>query len=157
MISIPRNLEMLRKSCFKRLKLESITFESESRLTRIEESCFSSCSLKSISIPRNGDFIAGSAFEGGDCCSVTADENNYRFSIDQYVIADTIERRLVRYFGDSFRIVAIWEEVEILGESCFAKSKLESITFESKSRLTRIEEKCFSFCSLKLISTPRNV
>jgi hypothetical protein len=39
------------------LELESMSFESESRLTRIEDLCFSNCSLKSICIPENLEFI----------------------------------------------------------------------------------------------------
>jgi hypothetical protein len=155
-ICIPRNVEILPKSCFTDSRLESITFENESRLARIEDTCFSNCSLKSICIPRNVDFIAGSAFVNCNCRVITFDQNNLRFSIDRYFIVDKIENRLVRYFGDSVGI-GIWQEIEILGEFCFARSKLESITFESKSRLTRIEDSCFSNCSLKSICIPQNV
>jgi hypothetical protein len=57
-ICILRNVEILGKSCFagdctKFNSLESITFENDSRLTRIEDYCFQKCSLKSICIPRN--------------------------------------------------------------------------------------------------------
>jgi hypothetical protein len=91
-----------------------------------------------------------------DCHAIIVDQNNHRFSIDRYFIVDKIENRLVRYFGDSVRII-IWKKVEIFGKSCFASSKLESITFESESRLTRIGHSCFSNCSLKSIIIPRNV
>jgi hypothetical protein len=45
-ICIPRNVEIFSKLCFARSKLKLITFESESRLTRIEDLCFSNCSLE---------------------------------------------------------------------------------------------------------------
>jgi hypothetical protein len=109
--------------------------------------------LKSILIPRNVDFIAGSAFMACKNCSITVDENNHRFWIDRYFIVDKIDHRLVNYFGDSVR-VNIWHEVEILGESCFSGSKLEFITFESESRLMRMEKSCFYRCSLKSILIP---
>jgi hypothetical protein len=89
-------------------------------------------------------------------CLITVDENNYRFSIDRYFLVDNIEHCLVHHFGYSVG-VGIWQEVEILGESCFAWSKLESVTFESESRLRRIEKSCFSGFSLTSICIPRNV
>jgi hypothetical protein len=69
-ICIPLNVEILPKSCFAQSKLESITFESESRLTRIEETCFLNCSLKSICIPRNVEILPKSCF--ALLCSVEA-------------------------------------------------------------------------------------
>jgi hypothetical protein len=42
--------------------------------------------------------------------------------------------------------VCVPRNVEILGESCFVWSKLEFVTFESESKLTRIEKSCFSEC-----------
>jgi hypothetical protein len=52
--------------------------------------------------------------------------------------------------------------VEVLGKRCFAgsgrtKNVVGAITFESESRLIRIEEGCFQYCSLKSICIPRNV
>jgi hypothetical protein len=155
-ICIPRNVKMFGKSCFADSNLESITFESDSRLTRIEDSCFECSSLKSICIPRNVDFIAGSAFTNCNGYSITVDQNNHRFLIDRHFVIDNIEMRLVRYFGDCAGVV-IWKAVEILGQSCFADSKLELLTFESDSRLTRIEDSCFQNCSLKSICIPRHV
>jgi hypothetical protein len=62
LISILRNVEILPKSCFAESKLKSITFESESHLTLIEDSCFKNCSLEDVdylvdisSIPRSLD------------------------------------------------------------------------------------------------------
>jgi hypothetical protein len=68
-ICSPRNVESLGKSCFagdsmKFNSLESITFENNSRLTRIEDSCFEYCSLKSICIPRNVEMLGKLCFAG---------------------------------------------------------------------------------------------
>jgi hypothetical protein len=54
-----------------------------------------------------------------NCHAIIINQNNHRFSIDQCFIVDIIENLLVRYFGDSIG-VGIWQEVEILGELCFA-------------------------------------
>jgi hypothetical protein len=61
---IPRNIEILPKSCFAQSKLESIIFENESRLTRIKDSCFFNCSLKSICIPQHVEILPKSCFAG---------------------------------------------------------------------------------------------
>jgi hypothetical protein len=74
-------------------------------------------------------------------------------SNDDFEIADS---RFVCYRGSSQSVV-IPKDIEILGKSCFSKSRLESIIFKNESRLTRIEDSCFSRCSLKSISIPRNI
>jgi hypothetical protein len=49
---IPRNVEIIRSKWFSQCKsLSSITFESNSCLTRIESDAFSNSSLQSIVIP----------------------------------------------------------------------------------------------------------
>jgi hypothetical protein len=114
------------------------------------------CSLKSICIPRNVEFIVVSAFIGCKCLSITIDAENLRFSIDRYFLVDEQGKCFVRYFGESDR-VSISRNVEILPKLCFTYSKLEPLTFENESRLTRIEDSCFLYCSLKSICIPRNV
>jgi hypothetical protein len=60
---IPRNVEILGSSCFPYCEsLSSISFESNSRLIRIESSVFSSSSLQSIKIQRNVEILASSCF-----------------------------------------------------------------------------------------------
>jgi hypothetical protein len=126
-------------------------------LRRIENSCFKECSLRSICIPPNVDFIDGSAFARSNYQSITVDSNNRRFSIDQDFLIDNIEMRLIQYF-ESSNHVHIWDDIEILGKSCFdCCDYLESIAFESRSPLKRIEKGCFLGCSLKSIYIPRNV
>jgi hypothetical protein len=62
-VHVPRNVEMLRKSCFDESKHESITFESDSQLKRIDDSCFSSCfELKSICIPPDAENLGHDGF-----------------------------------------------------------------------------------------------
>jgi hypothetical protein len=74
---------------------------------------------------------------------------------------DIVGSRLLRYRGSS-RSVVIPKCIEVLGALCFSgklnkSSAFETITFEHGSRLSRIEESCFSHCALKLICIPRNV
>jgi hypothetical protein len=60
---IPSSVVILGKSSFDQCKsLESVTFESGSRLERIEESAFHVSGLKSIEIPGSISFIDDFAF-----------------------------------------------------------------------------------------------
>jgi hypothetical protein len=60
---IPRNIETLCSGCFSNCpSLSSISFESNSQLTRIESGAFSHSSLTSISIPQNVESVGSSCF-----------------------------------------------------------------------------------------------
>jgi hypothetical protein len=52
-------------------KLQSISFESESRLRRIEESCFQFCSLQSICIPSSVEILGKSCVSESSLHSVS--------------------------------------------------------------------------------------
>jgi hypothetical protein len=58
-------VEVLRSLYFQNCEsLSLISFENDSQLHRIESDPFSGSTLKSIIIPRDVDFINGSAFSG---------------------------------------------------------------------------------------------
>jgi hypothetical protein len=88
--------------------------------------------------------------------SISVDPNNHWFSIDRDFLIDIVNMRLIRYFGSS-NSVSIWNDIKTLGVLCFSDPQLKSISFGSESKLTRIEELCFSFCSLKRICIPDNI
>jgi hypothetical protein len=50
-IYIPRSVEVLGSSCFRRSKLLAIAFEGQSRLARIGQGCFRDCPLMSVLLP----------------------------------------------------------------------------------------------------------
>jgi hypothetical protein len=157
-IVIPRNVEILCSSCFSGCQsLSSITFESDSRLTRIESSAFSNSSLSSIVIPRKVEFIDGSSFCNVKIQSMKIEEGNAFFAVVDGFLIDRVNHKLIRNISES-RDIVIWRDIEILCSSCFSFCKsLSSITFESDSRLTRIESNAFSRSSLSSIVIPRNV
>jgi hypothetical protein len=133
-ICIPQNVEVRGILCFAGSddiwdQLESILFSSESKLTRIEERCFSKYPLKSIHIPRNGEILSESCFSGPEQESITFKSESRLTRIE--------ERCYSRYLLIS---ICIPRNVEILGKSCFAYSGLQSMTFQKESRLTRIED-----------------
>jgi hypothetical protein len=157
-IEIPRNVEILGSSCFCECKsLSSISFESNSRLLRIESNAFRESSLESIEIPRNVEFIDGSAFEGIKSNCVSIESGHERFSIEDNFLVDIINHGLIRNFSSSSSIT-ICSDIEILASRCFSFCDLlSSISFESNSRLLRIDSHGFTCSSLHSIEIPRNV
>jgi hypothetical protein len=126
-------------------------------LKRIESSAFSHSSLQSIKIPRSVQFIDGSAFLGINLKAISIETDHERFVIDQESLVDILDHRLIRNFSSSSH-VSICRDIEILGSSCFAYCEsLSSISFESNSRLKRIESSAFSYSSLRSIEIPCNV
>jgi hypothetical protein len=122
-----------------------VTFESGSRLERIEESAFQWSGLKSIEIPLNVAFIDGSAFCTQALTSIFVSPGHRYFRIHGSFLEDICGSTIYRYFGSCESIV-IPSSVVVLGKwSFFQCQSLESMTFESCSRLERIEECAFSF------------
>jgi hypothetical protein len=110
---IPRNVEILAKSCFAQSTLESLTFENESRLTRIEDSCFSYCSLKSICIPRNVEILSKSCFYCSKLESITIESESRLTRIEDSCFSNS-SLEDVDYIVDILaisRCLAVFEQV----------------------------------------------
>jgi hypothetical protein len=128
-----------------------VTFEPESQVRRIEELCFSGCSVRSLCIPASVE-ILGRMCLAGDWTKPNTIQT----------LTFESESRLIRIeescFLNSF-LKAIWipRSVKFLGPSCFRNSRIQAVEFESDSQLKRLEEGSFSFFSLKTISIPRSV
>jgi hypothetical protein len=89
--------------------------------------------------------------------SISIESGNEIFVIENGFLIAVLEHKLIRNFLVSSEI-EIGMNIEILGTRCFSSCKsLSSITFESHSRLTRIESFAFSFSSLQSILIPSNV
>jgi predicted metal-binding protein len=157
-VEIGRNIEILASNCFSRCKsLSSITFESNSRLTRIESEAFSFSSLQSIVILQNVQFIDDFAFRSVTLSSISVESGNEIFVIENDFLIGIVHQKLIQCFSESSEI-EIGRNIEILGSNCFSRCKsLSSVTFESNSRLTRIESEAFSFSSLQSILIPSTI
>jgi hypothetical protein len=89
--------------------------------------------------------------------SISIESGNDIFRVEHEFLIDIIHHKLIRNFSDLLHL-EIPQSIEILCSSCFESCKsLSSISFESNSRLTRIESKASSFSSLQSIEIPRNV
>jgi predicted metal-binding protein len=101
--------------------------------------------------------LDGSAFSGTSCDHMSIEAGYNQFEIRHSFLIDFVDHRLIRNSSLSSNIT-ISSDIEILGSSCFSNCKsLSSISFESNSRLTRIESSAFSNSSLESIAIPRNV
>jgi hypothetical protein len=114
-IEIGNNIEILGSYCFASCEsLSSITFESNSHLTRIESFTFPCSSLQSIVIPRNVQFIDGSAFMDMTLSSISIESGNEIFVIEHDFLIDILHHKLIRNFSKSSAI-EIGNNIEILG------------------------------------------
>jgi hypothetical protein len=123
-----------------------MTFEPNSRLTGIEsEACLFS-SVQSMVIPRNVQFIDGSAFIDVTLSSGIIDSRNEISVLENGFLIDVLHRQLIRHFSKSSEI-ELGRNNAILESKWFSSCKsFSSITIESNSHLTRIESFAFS-CS----------
>jgi hypothetical protein len=155
-IEIPSSVVVLGKNSFFMCeKLESMRFENGSRLERIEETALSGEEWLSIEIPGSVTFVDGSAFIGVSLISVSPENRRFRFR--ECFLEDFDGSKICRYFG-SCRSVVIPSSVVVLGKSSFSWCwNLESVIFESGSRLERIEERAFLRCTLRSIVIPSSV
>jgi hypothetical protein len=113
--------------------------------------------LESIEIPGSVSSIDGSAFAGIPLNSVSVSTDNMRFRVRECFLEDCDGSTVYLCFG-SFRSVVIPSSIVVLGKKSFYEfESLESVTFESGSRLERIEESAFRGSGLKSILIPSSV
>jgi hypothetical protein len=111
--------------------LESVTFERDSQLERIEESAFDESRLKWIVIPSSVAVLGKRSFCGCKSLESVTFEGGSRFG--------RIKR--LTFPGSGLKSILIPSSVAVLGTSSFLECKsLESTTFESGSRLERIDK-----------------
>jgi hypothetical protein len=157
-IEIPASVEIVCQYCFDKCKsLTTVTFESNSKLQRIEESTFQQSCLTELFLPNSIHFLSGSAFASAFLNSISFWPGQCEFQVSEMFIEDIADRSLIRYFGRSTAIV-IKSRIEIVSESCFSNcTSHTTVTFESNSKLHRIEESAFAESSLKITTIPASV
>jgi hypothetical protein len=125
-----------------------VTFESGSRLERIEEYAFCGSGLQSILIPSSVVVLCKESFSYcGSLASVSFESGSRLERIEESA-----------FHQSGLNRIEIPSSVVVLGKSSFSYCEsLESVTFESGSRLERIEEYAFSWSVLKSIEIPLSV
>jgi hypothetical protein len=138
-------------------RLHSVTFESNSRLTRIESRAFSLSSLQSIVILRGVRFLDGSAFRNVKLSSISIENENERFVIQNDCLIDIVDHKLIRNLSISLS-VTIPCNIDLFCSSCFSYCEsLNFISFEFNSRLIRIESELDSYSAVESIVIPRKI
>jgi hypothetical protein len=118
-------------------RIPSISFETDSKLTQIGSNAFVRSFLKSI--PRNVDFVGGSASLNVFNIAISIESGISPFVFQSDFILDSWNTRVIRYFGAKSSIL-ILRHVQIISSSYFSNYKsFSSISFETNSELTRIE------------------
>jgi hypothetical protein len=158
-IIIPASIEVINAFLFEYCKsLELVEFETGSHVQQIEEFSFRYTALTELTLPNSVHFISGCAFEGVHLNFVSFLPSPSIFCVRDDMIEDISSRSFIYYFGKA-RSIEIPKYVEAVGEGCFFHHRfLESITFETGSRLERIGKNAFQQTELKgLFVIPRGV
>jgi hypothetical protein len=123
-----------------------VTFQAESQLSVIRESCFAHCPLASISIP-------GSVRILGSACFEYARIDAFRIDFPSQLL-----RLPDRGFGHAMlKSICVPRTVQVISELSFEYAELESLTSEPGSQLIEVAASCFFYCSLKSITIPPSV
>jgi hypothetical protein len=154
-IHLPGSLEVICESCFFLCYLfASVTFDSLSRLQRIERLAFILTALTDLVIPGYVSSFAGSAFVGLQLQTFSCSGILMTCCIYNYFVQDFSGRFLIRYFGIDVNLL-VDSSIEVICESCFSSCKsLTSVTFDANSRLSRLEKRAFSKSGLRSIHLP---
>jgi hypothetical protein len=156
-VIVHRDVEVIGPSSFSHSRrLLSLSFGFDSQLTRIEYKAFSYASLESIIIPPNVAFIDGSAFSGVDAISISVEDGNKSFVIQDDFLLNAGRNVLVRYLGGD-RPVVVPRSIEVLGPSSFSHCPVSLLLFESHSRLKRIEWRAFKGTQLLQVEIPTDI
>jgi hypothetical protein len=155
-VVIPQIVGVLDAHCFSHCtSVSAISFESDSRLARVESYAFCYSELESIVIPRGVHYVAGSAFLGCSGLSILMQSENESIAFEDEFFVSFDRRTLIRYVGNEESVI-IPRSVEAIAADCFCCcGSLSSIFFESDPLLKRIESKAFHLSALESITIPR--
>jgi hypothetical protein len=146
---IVSSVEVICEWCFFEYKwLTSISFDSDSKLSRIANHAFSMSGLKSIAFPASVLEICEYSFCACKSLkSISFARNSKLLRIEKMAFA-----------GSGLKSIDLPRSVEVICECCFYRCKsLASVTFESGSRLQRIEDSAFSFTAINKMTLPRGI
>jgi hypothetical protein len=143
LICIPRNVEILDKSCFvvesvqwgwtNLTGLESIPFENESRLMRIEQSYFLNCPLKSICIPHSVKIPGKSCFVRDEYTQILLKWIKFESKPRLIQIEESC------FLNCSLKSICIPRDAEVLGKACFARDVYRKLC--SNQKYSRVNHK----------------
>jgi hypothetical protein len=120
-IIIPRSVEKLGTKSFSGCEyLQTVTFESGSKLRKIGRNAFYGCSIAEIEIPQNCTFVTGLSFRRPELpINITIHEENENFIIKNETVFNKQKDTLIRYFGRGRAKFGIPNCIETISDGCF--------------------------------------
>jgi hypothetical protein len=158
-VRVLSEIEGLSPWCFSGLTIQSLSFENDSRLRRMESRVFFQCwSIHSISITPLVEFIDGSMFAYCGISRIDVAGGNGHFRVFGDFLMSSDCKSLIHYFGGDPE-VRIGGEVENVSDGAFSYCKhIRRIEFETPSRVRSIGRLAFEKCwSLRSISLPSSI
>jgi hypothetical protein len=149
---IPSNVEILGSQCFSNCKsLSSISFESNSHLTRIESEAFHQSSLQSIIIPRNVENLALKCFSNCKSLSSISFESNSQLTLS--VGLKVIPEEAFSF--SSLISIVIPATIRIVEKRAFyCCDSLTEVLWAGESEVEVIEEEAFENTQLNQLELP---
>jgi hypothetical protein len=146
---IPSSVEVIYECSFNEyISLSSVTFDDDSKLTRLEHRAFWSSGLTSIHIPSSVELICERCFSRcSSLSSVTFDDDSKLTRLERWAFASS-----------ALTSIHIPSSVEVICEWCFSQcDSLSSVTFNVDSKLRptlsglltgdKITNRFFCFCA----------
>jgi hypothetical protein len=153
-------VEVLPTKCFAGLqRLNSLTFEPESKLREIRHGILCDCfSITSILLPASVSIVEGSFIVGSTVNDIRVEKKNPHFVVSGHLLVTTDKRKVVRLIG-LVKGITVEARYESLGNFSFIGChELTTIVFEKGSRLGQIGDWVFGdCCALKSICIPASV
>jgi hypothetical protein len=126
--------------------LETVVFDGESRLRRIERKAFCGTGLRSLSIPASTEFVHGSALACDNHFRVDVGMGSRHLAAAGDFVTSCDGKEIIRYYGHDLWVV-VPAGVEVLQENSFEWCRyLLSIEFEPGSRLRILGSQSFMGC-----------
>jgi hypothetical protein len=136
-----------RDGCCPSVSLQTVTFESGSRLREICDFAFEGCdSLKSICVPASVARLSGASFARCGLRQISIESGSRFYRVSGDFVMDLKGVRIVRYFGCNL-VITIPDCVEVLGRDSFLGcGSIRRVAFAPNSNLNRIERSAFGHC-----------
>jgi hypothetical protein len=114
------------RSCFEPATVGLISFEAESRLSRIEGNCFARCTAPSIVVPRAVEALGPSCFEHSNIGKLFFESESRLVEVGESCFA-----------WREWKSLAVPRGLEVPSRSCFQIARIGRLSLESDSRVRR--------------------